>query len=143
MSDASPYPAHPRTPYAPLIVNAALTGMVAQRERVPNVPLTAAEIADDAQRCFDARATIVHLHARDDQARPQWRRDGYAELKIFDLGMAQLARRLVARELIARPPESRPRTAVARSRRDRVTMSGRARPRVRPRQRHEGLSVSG
>lgn len=74
------YPAHPRTPYPPLVVNVALTGMVAQRPRVPNVPLTSSEIADDAQRCFDAGATIVHLHARDARARPEWRRAAYAEL---------------------------------------------------------------
>jgi uncharacterized protein (DUF849 family) len=80
VSSAFPYPAHPRTPYAPLIVNAALTGMVAQRERVPNVPLTSGEIADDAERCFEAGATSVHLHARDDEARPDWRREAYAEL---------------------------------------------------------------
>lgn len=90
MSERFPYPAHPRTPYDPLIVNAALTGMVAQRERFPAVPLTPAEIADDAQRCFEAGATIVHLHARDDQGRPEWcrddqgrpewRREAYAEL---------------------------------------------------------------
>lgn len=54
--------------------------MVAQRDRVPNVPLTAAEIAADAQRCFDAGATIVHLHARDELGRPDWRREAYAEL---------------------------------------------------------------
>jgi uncharacterized protein (DUF849 family) len=80
VSDRFPYPAHPRTPYAPLIVNAALTGMVAQRERFPAVPLSAAEIADDAQRCYAAGATIVHLHARDAQGRPDWRRGAYAEL---------------------------------------------------------------
>lgn len=77
---AFPFPAHPRTPYAPLVVNAALTGMVAQRERVPHVPLTEEEIADDAERCFAAGATVVHVHARDSQARPQWRREAYAEL---------------------------------------------------------------
>jgi len=75
-----PFPAHPRTPYPPLIVNAALTGMVARRERVPNVPLTADEIADDAERCFEAGATVVHLHARDAQERPEWRRSGYGEM---------------------------------------------------------------
>jgi uncharacterized protein (DUF849 family) len=75
-----PFPAHPRTPYQPLIINAALTGMVPQRDRVPHVPLTAEEIADDAERCFHAGATIVHLHARDSDGRPEWRRDAYAEL---------------------------------------------------------------
>jgi 3-keto-5-aminohexanoate cleavage enzyme len=80
VSESFPFPAYPRTPYPPLVVNAALTGMVARREQVPYVPLTAAEIVRDAERCFDAGATIVHLHARDEQARPQWRRDAYAEL---------------------------------------------------------------
>jgi 3-oxoadipate:acetyl-CoA acetyltransferase len=75
-----PYPAHPMTPYAPLIVNVALTGMVATRERVPHVPLSAEEIVDDAERCFHAGAAIVHLHARDDAGRPEWRRDAYAEI---------------------------------------------------------------
>jgi 3-keto-5-aminohexanoate cleavage enzyme len=80
VNDAFPYPAHPRTPYPPLVVNAALTGMVAQRARVPNVPITTDEIVRDAERCFEAGATIVHLHARDDQGRPDWHRDAYAEL---------------------------------------------------------------
>jgi 3-keto-5-aminohexanoate cleavage enzyme len=80
VSAAFPFPAHPRTPYAPLVINVALTGMVAQRDRVPHVPLTAAEIADDAERCFGAGATIVHLHARDERGQPDWRRDAYAEL---------------------------------------------------------------
>jgi uncharacterized protein (DUF849 family) len=80
MSDAFPYPAFPRSPYPPLVINAALTGMVAQRERVPHIPLTTDEIVQDAERCFAAGATIVHLHARDERGRPQWRRDAYAEL---------------------------------------------------------------
>lgn len=75
-----PYPAFPLTPYPPLLVNAALTGMVPVRARVPHVPVTAQQIADDAERCFVAGATIVHLHARDADERPDWRRDTYAEV---------------------------------------------------------------
>ena len=75
-----PFPAFPRTAYPPVIINAALTGMVPQRDRVPHVPITADEVADDAERCFKAGATIVHLHARDDRGRPDWRRDAYAEM---------------------------------------------------------------
>jgi 3-keto-5-aminohexanoate cleavage enzyme len=82
MTDAFPYPAFPRSPYPPLVINVALTGMVAQRERVPHVPLTTDEIVRDAGRCFDAGATIVHLHARDEQSRPQWRRGAYAEIVL-------------------------------------------------------------
>lgn len=75
-----PYPAHPLTPYPPLVVNAALTGLTTSRSRVPHVPLTAAEIADDAERCFAAGARIVHLHARDADERPVWRREAYGAL---------------------------------------------------------------
>jgi 3-oxoadipate:acetyl-CoA acetyltransferase len=80
MPSGSPHPAHPLTPYPPLIINAALTGMVPTRARVPHVPLTPQEIADDAQRCFAAGATVVHLHARDDNGLPDWRRSAYGEL---------------------------------------------------------------
>jgi 3-keto-5-aminohexanoate cleavage enzyme len=77
-----PYPAHPLTAYPPAIVNVALTGMVAQRDRVPHVPLTTEEIVDDAQACFVAGASVVHLHARDAQGRPDWRREAYGELIV-------------------------------------------------------------
>lgn len=74
-----PFPAHPLTPYQPLVVNAALTGMTAQRERVPHLPVTSEQIIADAERCADAGATILHLHARDTEQRPEWRREAYAE----------------------------------------------------------------
>ncbi len=75
------YPAYipyPLRPYPPLIINAALTGMVPRRERVPHVPVTAAQIVADAQACYEAGATIVHLHARAADESPEWRREGYA-----------------------------------------------------------------
>lgn len=75
-----PYPAHPLTPFEPLIVNAALTGIGPQRDRVPHVPLTTSEIADDAARCFGAGASVVHLHVRDPAGGHAWRREAYAEL---------------------------------------------------------------
>jgi 3-keto-5-aminohexanoate cleavage enzyme len=74
-----PFPAHPLTAYPPLIVNVALTGMVARRARVPHVPVTSEQIVADAERCFEAGATIFHLHARDADERPTWRREAYAE----------------------------------------------------------------
>jgi uncharacterized protein (DUF849 family) len=77
---ARPYPPHPITPYPPLIVNVALTGMVPQRTTVPNVPLHADEIVADAVACVDAGAAIVHLHARAADGAPEWRREAYAEI---------------------------------------------------------------
>jgi 3-keto-5-aminohexanoate cleavage enzyme len=77
-----PYPAHPLTPYPPLIVNAALTGLTTTRGRVPHVPLAPDEIVDDAERCFAAGARIVHLHARDAAGRPAWRREAYRDMVL-------------------------------------------------------------
>jgi 3-keto-5-aminohexanoate cleavage enzyme len=50
-----------------VIITAALTGAVTTREHTPHVPLTADEIADDARRCADAGASVVHLHLRTDE----------------------------------------------------------------------------
>ena len=64
----------------PLIINAALTGMVPQRKDNPFVPLTPREIIRDAKQCVAAGATILHLHAREDNGQPTYRRDIYAEI---------------------------------------------------------------
>src|SRR3954469_15199306 len=72
------HPPHPLRPYPPLIVNAALTGMVPRRDRVPHVPVTAEQIVADAHACFEAGATIVHVHARAADESPEWRREAYA-----------------------------------------------------------------
>lgn len=70
---------HPLKPYEPLIVNVALTGGVLDRARAPRLPLSVAEIVDDAERCFNAGATIAHVHVRDRNGDPDWRRRPYAE----------------------------------------------------------------
>lgn len=64
----------------PLIINAAITGMVPQRKDSPHVPISPAEIIADAKRCVDAGATILHLHARDDQGLPTYRKEVYQEI---------------------------------------------------------------
>jgi uncharacterized protein (DUF849 family) len=74
---ADPYPPHPRTPYPPAIINAALTGQVLTPARAPYLPITPEAIAEDAAACAAAGATIVHLHARDAQGRPDWRPETY------------------------------------------------------------------
>lgn len=71
---------HPATPYPKLIINAAVTGMVPSRESTPHVPLTPAEIVEDAVRCIRAGASIVHLHARDDAGQPTYQKELYAEM---------------------------------------------------------------
>src|SRR5262245_20992305 len=46
-----------------IVIKACLNGGRG-REDNPNVPWTPAEIADEAQRCYEAGASIVHFHAR-------------------------------------------------------------------------------
>lgn len=47
-----------------LIIEAAINEQ-SPKERNPNVPYSAAECAEDALRCVEAGAGIIHLHARD------------------------------------------------------------------------------
>ncbi|HAS09419.1 MAG TPA: hypothetical protein DCS55_02700 [Acidimicrobiaceae bacterium] len=75
----APHPPHPLTPYEPLIVNVALTGIVPMRDRVPHVPVTPEQIAGDAFLCWQAGASIVHLHARDEHGEPTWRKEVFQE----------------------------------------------------------------
>ena len=48
------------------IITAALTGVLATRDQCPAIPYTAQEIAEEARRSVDAGASIVHIHARQD-----------------------------------------------------------------------------
>lgn len=64
----------------PLIVNLAPTGMVPTRADSLHVPLTPDEIARDVAAGVAAGASIVHLHARDEDGRPTWRSDVYADI---------------------------------------------------------------
>ena len=53
-----------------LIITVALTGNVPSKELNPYVPVTPDEIAADVQRCFDAGASVFHVHARDSNQKP-------------------------------------------------------------------------
>ena len=48
----------------PVLIEAAINGGTT-RARNPHVPVTPEEIRDDARRCYDAGATIVHAHNHD------------------------------------------------------------------------------
>jgi 3-keto-5-aminohexanoate cleavage enzyme len=53
-----------------VILTAAIVGAEVTREQNPHVPITADEIADEAARCRDAGAAIVHLHVRNPDGTP-------------------------------------------------------------------------
>jgi 3-keto-5-aminohexanoate cleavage enzyme len=48
----------------PLIITAAVVGAETMREQTPYVPYTPDEIADEAARCREAGASMVHVHGR-------------------------------------------------------------------------------
>jgi uncharacterized protein (DUF849 family) len=76
----------------PLIVNLAPTGMVPTKEMTPHVPITAEEILEDVARCRELGASIVHVHARDEQGVPSHRAEDFAPLIE---GIRQIDRELV------------------------------------------------
>ena len=65
---------------SPVIISAALTGVLATREQCPAIPYTPKEIADEAKRAADAGAAIVHIHARTPEGGPDWSVDKFAEI---------------------------------------------------------------
>ncbi len=49
----------------PLIIKAALTGMIPTKEMTPYVPITPKEIARDAVKVYKLGVSCIHVHARD------------------------------------------------------------------------------
>ncbi len=71
---------YPFVPYPKLIINAALTGVIPTRANSPHVPIQPEEVVEDAMKCREAGASIVHLHARDREGRPTYRRTVFARM---------------------------------------------------------------
>lgn len=53
-----------------LIITAAINGAEVTRDDNPTLPLTPDEVGDEARRCEDAGASIVHLHGRHPDGTP-------------------------------------------------------------------------
>jgi 3-keto-5-aminohexanoate cleavage enzyme len=53
-----------------VMLTAAIVGAEITRAQTPHLPITAREIADEAARCADAGAAIVHLHVRTPDGAP-------------------------------------------------------------------------
>ena len=61
----------------PLIITVAGVGAELTREKQPGLPLTAEEIATDAEACADAGAAIYHLHVRAEDGSPTMAVDAF------------------------------------------------------------------
>ncbi|MCX5856565.1 MAG: 3-keto-5-aminohexanoate cleavage protein, partial [Deltaproteobacteria bacterium] len=54
----------------PVIICAALTGAATAKNNNPSTPYTIQEFADEAYKCRQAGAAMVHVHARTDDGQP-------------------------------------------------------------------------
>jgi 3-oxoadipate:acetyl-CoA acetyltransferase len=68
---------HPLTAYPELVVNFCPTGMIPTKQMTPHVPVTPAEVIDEACDALERGVAIVHLHARDEKGRPTYRAELY------------------------------------------------------------------
>jgi 3-keto-5-aminohexanoate cleavage enzyme len=64
-----------------VIISVATTGMGHGKEANPNLPEQSAEIVEDVVACRKAGASIVHLHARDEDGEPTLDPVRYQELR--------------------------------------------------------------
>jgi 3-keto-5-aminohexanoate cleavage enzyme len=67
-------------PVGKLIITLAPTGMIPTKKENPHVPLTPEEIAKDVYEAYKLGASIVHVHARDEQGQPTHRKEIFAEI---------------------------------------------------------------
>jgi len=66
-------------PNTELILTAAIVGAETTREQTPFLPITAAELADEAARCREAGASVIHLHVRNADGTPSQSRELFGE----------------------------------------------------------------
>ncbi|MEJ5258239.1 MAG: 3-keto-5-aminohexanoate cleavage protein [Fervidobacterium sp.] len=64
-----------------LIITVAVTGAEVTKQQQPNLPVTPDEIAQEVYRCWQAGASIAHIHARMPDGTPTQSKEVYAEIK--------------------------------------------------------------
>ncbi len=65
-----------------VIITASLTGVLARREQCPHIPYTPQEIAAEGKRAVDAGASILHIHARQNDGLPAYDIETYRQIGI-------------------------------------------------------------
>lgn len=63
------------------VITCALSGVLANRKQCPYIPYTPVEIAEEAKRAYDAGASVVHIHARNDDGSPTFSPAVFAKIK--------------------------------------------------------------
>jgi uncharacterized protein (DUF849 family) len=63
------------------VITCAVTGVLANRKQCPGIPYTPVEIAEEAKRAYDAGASVLHIHARQDDGTPTFDPKVFARIK--------------------------------------------------------------
>lgn len=63
-----------------VIINLCPTGMVPTKAQTPFVPVSPKEIIKDALDCAKLGASIIHIHPRDGDGKPTWKKDIFAKI---------------------------------------------------------------
>jgi uncharacterized protein (DUF849 family) len=63
------------------IITCAVSGVLANRAQCPGIPYTPAEIGEECKRAHDAGASVVHIHARNDDGSPTFSPATFAKIK--------------------------------------------------------------
>jgi 3-keto-5-aminohexanoate cleavage enzyme len=63
-----------------LIVTLAPTGMIPTKNQTPHVPITPNEIANDTYEAYKLGTSIVHVHARDQNGQPTYKKEIFEEI---------------------------------------------------------------
>jgi len=69
-----------KLPAGKVIVTASLNGAMVTKDMNPNVPEQPEEIGQAALDCYNAGASIVHIHARDEKGKPTGTREKFEEI---------------------------------------------------------------
>ncbi|MSP58953.1 MAG: 3-keto-5-aminohexanoate cleavage protein [Myxococcales bacterium] len=64
-----------------VIVTCALTGAVTTKRQCAAIPYSAEEMGEEARRAWEAGATVVHVHGREDSGQPSYRPEVFAAYK--------------------------------------------------------------
>jgi uncharacterized protein (DUF849 family) len=63
------------------VITCAVTGVLANRQQCSGIPYTPAEIGEECKRAYDAGASVVHIHARNDDGSPTFNPQTFAAIK--------------------------------------------------------------
>jgi 3-keto-5-aminohexanoate cleavage enzyme len=63
-----------------LIIKLAPTGMIPTKAMTPYVPVTPDEIAEDTAKAYQLGVSVVHVHARDAEGHPTYKKEVFEEI---------------------------------------------------------------